>query len=143
MNMAITLGAASRASVGAIGAALALRALFPVAGTLGETAPVGGAGQSFGLEVLLTTMLIVVIFRVSTGAKEKGVMAGAAIGAVVGLEALFGGPISGASMNPARSLGPALVGGQLGALWIYITAPLLAAPVSVLLERSVMPERSG
>jgi aquaporin Z len=83
--------------------------------------------QSFVLEVMLTLILMFVILSVSTGAKEKGLMAGVAIGAVVGLEAMFAGPICGASMNPARSLAPALVSGHLTSLWIYIAGPILGA----------------
>ena len=124
---------------GALGAALALDAIFPASETLGETAPSGGVWQSWTLELIMTTMLIIVILRVATGAKEKGIMAGAAIGAVVAFEALFGGPVSGASMNPARSLGPTLASGRLEFLWIYLTAPMLAAPLSVGLDRLVAP----
>ena len=90
------------------------------------------AVESFVLEVILTFFLMFVILCVSMGAKEKGVMAGAAVGAVVGLEALFAGPISGASMNPARSFGPALVAGHLENIWIYVFAPLLGTYLAVL-----------
>ncbi len=93
--------------------------------------------QSFVLEVVLTAILVFVILSVAIGAKEKGVLAGVAIGATVGLEALFGGPISGASMNPARSLAPALVTGDLSALWLYILAPLAGAAVAVALHAGV------
>ncbi|MCH7910694.1 MAG: aquaporin, partial [Candidatus Hydrogenedentes bacterium] len=87
----------------------------------------GSMFQSFGLEVLLTFMLMFVILNVSTGAMEKGIMAGTAIGGTVAIGALFGGPISGASMNPARSLAPAIVSGELSHLWIYLAAPVLGA----------------
>ena len=76
-------------------------------------------------------MLMFVILNVSTGAKEKGITAGIAIGAVIGLEALFAGPICGASMNPARSLAPALVSGHWQNLWIYLTAPMVGAACGV------------
>ncbi|HEX4591069.1 MAG TPA: aquaporin, partial [Gemmataceae bacterium] len=76
-------------------------------------------------------VLMFVILSVSTGAKEKGITAGIAIGSIIGLEALFAGPISGASMNPARSLAPALVAGRLDSLWVYLTAPVLGAWLSV------------
>lgn len=112
---------------GALLASGVLRLLFPDAPTLGETAPAGTATQSFVLEVILTWILMFVILAVATGSKEQGIMAGAAIGAVVALEALFAGPISGASMNPARSLGPAVVGMRLESLWIYLAAPVLGA----------------
>ncbi len=108
-------------------ASLTLRFLFPENATLGATFPAGSEMQSFILELLLTYFLMLVILQVAHGSKEVGVMAGIAIGAVVGLEALFAGPISGASMNPARSIAPALVSGEMRALWIYIVAPLLGA----------------
>jgi aquaporin NIP len=78
-----------------------------------------------------------VILSVATGAKEKGIMAGVAVGGVIGLEALFAGPICGASMNPARSLAPAVVAGQLDGLWIYLLAPVLGAGLAVLTCRSI------
>jgi aquaporin Z len=78
-----------------------------------------------------------VVLSVSTGSKEKGVLAGVAVGSVIALEALFAGPISGASMNPARSLAPALVSLRLEKLWIYLTAPVLGACVGVLTCRCV------
>lgn len=112
---------------GALLASLTLRFLFPENATLGATQPAGSFEQSFILEVLLTYFLMLVILQVAHGSKEVGVMAGIAIGAVVGLEALFAGPISGASMNPARSIAPAIVSGELQALWIYITAPAAGA----------------
>ena len=118
---------------GAILASCTLRLLFPNHATLGMTLPAGSAMQSFGLELLLTAALMLVILNVSVGAKEKGITAGIAIGAVIGLEAMFGGPICGASMNPARSVAPALVSGNFHSLWIYIAAPvagvLLAVPL--------------
>lgn len=116
---------------GAILASLAVRCLFPAATDLGGTAPAGPAWQSWALEVLLTAFLMFVILSVSAGAAEKGITAGLAIGAVVALEALFAGPVSGASMNPARSLGPAVVSGQTTALWIYLSAPLVGAALAV------------
>lgn len=116
---------------GAIVASVLLRFLFPENVLLGTTVPADAASQSFVLELVLTTMLMLAILSVSTGAKEKGVTAGIAIGAVIGLEAMFAGPISGASMNPARSLGPALVSGHLEHLWIYLTAPVAGALLAV------------
>ena len=97
----------------------------------------GALLQSFILEVILTTILMFVILSVSTGAKEKGLTAGIVVGAVIGLEAMFAGPISGASMNPARSLGPALISLHLGALLIYLLAPVLGAWCGVLACRGV------
>ena len=124
---------------GALLASGLLRALFPTHATLGATLPAGSAGQSFILETVLTALLMFVILNVSTGAKEKGVTAGIAIGAVIMLEAMFAGPICGASMNPARSLAPALVSGNLGAVWIYLLAPVLGAWLAVAGCRGVQP----
>ncbi len=105
--------------------------------TLGATLPAASAFQSFALEVLLGFFLMFVILGVSSGAKEKGLLAGAAVGAIVGLGALVGGPISGGSLNPARSLAPALVSGSLTSLWIYLLAPPLGAVLAVLACRCV------
>jgi aquaporin NIP len=116
---------------GAIGASFTLRVLFPTHATLGTTLPAGSAFQSFGLELLLTTLLMLVILNVSVGAKEKGITAGIAIGGVIALEAMFAGPICGASMNPARSLAPALVSGHFASLWIYLAAPVAGALTAV------------
>jgi aquaporin Z len=87
--------------------------------------------QSFVLELILTFLLMLVILNVSTGAKEKGITAGIAVGAVIALEAMFAGPVSGASMNPARSFAPAVVTMNFAALWIYIAGPLLGAVLAV------------
>lgn len=116
---------------GALFASLLLRLLFPAHPHLGATQPAGPLLQSFILEVVLTLLLMLVILSVSTGAKEKGITAGIAVGSVIAFEALFAGPISGASMNPARSLAPALVSMQFGALWIYLLAPVAGAWMAV------------
>lgn len=108
-----------------------LRFLFPAHPTLGTTLPAGSDMQSFVLELVLTFLLMFVILSVSTGAKEKGITAGIAIGAVIAFEAMFAGKICGASMNPARSLAPALVSGHLEHLWIYIVAPIAGAALAV------------
>jgi|SRR6185312_423162 len=118
--------------LGAIGASVAIRMMFPANDTLGATMPAGDAGQAFGLELVLSLILMFVVLSVSTGSKEKGMLAGVAVGSVIALEALLGGPISGASMNPARSLAPAIVSTRLNSLWIYLIAPILGACVSVL-----------
>jgi aquaporin Z len=118
-------------TVGALVASLLVHALFPDHPTLGATLPAGPSGQSFLLEGVLTLLLMFVILSVSTGAKEKGPLAGVAVGSVIAFEALFAGPISGASMNPARSLAPALVSGHLEHLWVYLVAPLLGACLAV------------
>lgn len=123
--------------LGAVLASLTLRLMFPSHGTLGATLPAGAAMQSFVLELILTLLLMFVILSVSTGAKEKGILAGVAVGSVIALEALFAGPISGASMNPARSLAPALVAWRLDSLWIYLTAPVLGACLGVFACRCV------
>jgi len=123
--------------VGAVLASLALRLLFPTSPTLGATRPAGDAFQFFVLELILTCLLMFVILSVSTGSKEKGVLAGVAVGSVIALEALFAGPISGASMNPARSLAPALVSWRPDGLWVYLTAPTLGACAGVLACRCV------
>lgn len=108
-----------------------LRILFWEQPDLGSTLPSGAWWQSFLFEIVLTAILMYVILNVSTGAKEKGIMAGAAIGAVVALEAMFAGPICGASMNPARSLAPAAMSGAWQFQWIYLAAPVLGAVVAV------------
>jgi len=112
-------------------ASVLLRLLFPDHPTLGTTRPAGPAWQSFVLEAVLTFILMIVILRVSSGPKERGITAGIAVGGVIGLEAMFAGPISGASMNPARSLAPAVVSLQLSSLWIYLAAPLVGALAGV------------
>ena len=117
--------------VGGVGGALALAAIFPAHETLGATLPAGSYAQSFALEVVLTWFLMLVILRVSAGSRETGLLAGVAIGAVVALEACFGGPISGASMNPARSFAPAVVSLHLEHLSLYLAAPVLGALLAV------------
>ena len=116
---------------GALAASLLLRGLFPQHQTLGSTAPAGPALQSLILEIVLTAFLMFVILNVSVGAKERGTTAGIAIGSVIALEALFAGPICGASMNPARSFAPALVSQHLTNLWIYLVAPVMGALIAV------------
>jgi aquaporin NIP len=116
---------------GAFLASGALRFLFPDHPNLGATLPAGAALQSFVLEVILTLLLMFVALSVATGAKERGLMAGVAMGGVVALEALFAGPVCGASMNPARSLAPAVVSGNLEHLWVYLAAPALGACLAV------------
>jgi aquaporin Z len=117
--------------VGAFVASLSLKYLFPQNVNLGATLPAGGDMQSFILEIILTFFLMFVIMNVSSGAQEKGITAGIAIASVVGLEAMFAGPICGASMNPARSLAPAIVSGNLNSLWVYLIAPFIGATIAV------------
>jgi aquaporin Z len=123
--------------IGAFAASAALWAMFGNRAALGATLPAGSAWQSFGLEAVLTGLLMFVILNVSTGPKETGVMAGIAVGGVIGLEAMFAGPICGASMNPARSLAPAVLSGHLAAVWVYLTAPVLGAAIAVPLWKIV------
>lgn len=114
----------------AIGAFLAtglLKFMFPESEGLGGTNPSGDVWQSFILELVMTFMLMLVILFTSQGSKEVGVLAGLAIGGVVLIEALFGGPISGASMNPVRSLSPAVLSGKMYNYWIYFSAPPIGA----------------
>lgn len=117
--------------VGALLASALLRVLFPHNGLLGATIPAGSEFQSFILELVLTFFLMLTILNVSTGAKEKGITAGIAVGSVIALEAMFAGPICGASMNPARSLAPALVSLHLEHLWLYLVAPVIGACLAV------------
>lgn len=135
LPMAAVLPYVGSQVAGAFAASGLLRLLFPGHPTLGLTAPAGPAWQSFVLEAVLTCILMVVILRVSSGPKERGLLAGITVGAVIGLEAMFAGPISGASMNPARSLAPAVVSGEVIGLWIYLSAPFAGALVGVLADR--------
>ena len=125
---------------GALLASGVLRLLFPANIHLGATLPADTAWQSVVLETILTALLMFVILNFCTGAQEKGITAGIAIGSVIALEALFAGPICGASMNPARSLAPALVSGHLEHLWIYLAAPVLGALMAVVACRCVQAE---
>ena len=111
----------------AVAAAALLRGLFPLHADLGGTMPSGDVTQSLILEFVLTFLLMSVIFNVSTGHMEKGIMAGVAVGGTVALASLMGGPVSGAALNPARALGPALVSGKLAHQWIYVVGPVLGA----------------
>jgi aquaporin Z len=117
--------------VGAFIASLVLKYLFPTNEFLGATIPTGTALQSFILEFILTFFLMLVIINVATGSKEQGMFAGLAIGSTVLLEAMFAGPICGASMNPARSLAPAIVSGHTEHLWVYIIATILGAGLAI------------
>jgi aquaporin NIP len=125
---------------GAIIAAAILRGSLGNIAHVGATLPSGSQGQSFLWEVILTFFLMFVILAVATDTRAVGEAAAIAIGATVGLDAMFGGPISGASMNPARSLGPALVSGDLHALWIYLVAPPLGAAAGALAYQFVRGE---
>ena len=113
----------------------ALQALFGRESDAGLTLPHIGIGGSFALEILLTGMLMLLILRVSRGAREEGLTAAIAIGGYVGLAALWAGPACGASMNPVRSLAPALSSQHFDDLWIYLIAPVVGAALAVLLDR--------
>jgi aquaporin NIP len=118
---------------GAIAAALALLAIWPdQPAELGATLPTIGVGGAFVYEAILTAFLMFVIMAVATDTRAVGAAAAIAIGGTVGLDALFGGPVTGASMNPARSLGPALAAGELSDLWIYLAGPVVGAALGAL-----------
>jgi MIP family channel proteins len=119
--------------IGALGAALFLRASLGNVADLGTTQPSGSDAQSLVWEFLMTALLMFVVMAVATDTRAVGEAAAIAVGGTIGLCALFGGPISGASLNPARSIGPAVVSGELDALWIYVAGPLLGATVGALL----------
>ncbi len=125
---------------GAIAAGFTLKFLFPSNELLGTTIPSGTNMQSLILEILLTFLLMFVIMKVAHGSKETGMFAGVAIGSVVALEAMFAGPICGASMNPARSIGPAIASGHLEHLWVYILAPSIGAVLSIILYNYLKEE---
>lgn len=128
--------------LGGLLASLLLRTLFGDVANLGTTMPRGSAGQSFVLEMTLTLILMFVITSVATDERAVGQAAAIAIGGTIGLEALFAGPISGASMNPARSLAPAIVSGTWDGQWLYVAGPALGAIGGVLLYRFVRDETS-
>ncbi|HLO03024.1 MAG TPA: MIP family channel protein [Symbiobacteriaceae bacterium] len=148
-NPAVTLGFASIGAfpwrrvpgylavqiLGAVAASGVLRATFGLVGTLGATLPATTPTHSFVLELILTFFLMLVIMGAAVDAKAVKGFAGLAIGATVGLEAMFGGPISGASMNPVRSFGPALVAGAWAHHWLYWVAPILGALLAAFVYR--------
>lgn len=110
---------------GAISGALLLRATLGDGADLGVTRPSGSDLQAFVWEVVLTFFLMLVITAVATDIRAVGQAAALAIGGTIALASLVGGPISGASMNPARSFGPAIVSGDLTGIWIYAVAPTI------------------
>ena len=130
--------------LGALAAAALLRGSLGDIANVGATLPSGSQAQSFLWELILTFFLMFVIMAVATDTRAVGEAAAIAIGGTVGLDAMFGGPISGASMNPARSIAPALVSGDLHALWLYIAAPIAGAALAALTYqfiRSDVPAR--
>jgi len=128
---------------GASLAALSLLAVWtdkPAA--LGATVPTVGAGSAFAYELVLTAILMFVIMAVATDTRAVGAGAAIAIGGAVGLDALFGGPVTGASMNPARSLGPALAAGEWTDFWLYVAGPVLGAALGGLAYQLVRGEQA-
>ncbi len=125
---------------GAVGGAAVLRALFGAGHGLGATLPAGSAAQSCGLEILLSAVLMFVITAVATDTRAVGELAAVAIGGTVALDALWGGPISGASMNPARSFGPALVAGVWTSQWVYWVGPLVGTCIGAALYQLLRAE---
>jgi aquaporin Z len=129
---------------GALSASLLLRGIFPEHESLGATLPAVSTPRAFVFEIVLAFFLMFVIIHVSVGAKERGLMAGVAVGGgMVALEAMFAGPITGASMNPARSLAPALVAGVFRSLWIYVSAPFIGAALAIFTCRLMRVEECG
>jgi aquaporin Z len=125
---------------GSLAAGLSLKLLFPASPSMGTTNPSGPIMQSFVLEIILTFLLMLVILHTSQGIKEIQQLAGIIIGGMVLLEIIFAGPISGGSMNPARSFGPAIAAGNISTLWIYFVAPVLGASLATLVWRLLKPE---
>ena len=117
---------------GALVAAAILRGSLGNIAHVGATFPSGSDGQAFLWEAILSFFLMFVIMAVATDTRAVGEAAAIAIGGTIGLDAMFGGPITGASMNPARSLGPGIVAGDLRAIWVYLFAPILGAGVAAL-----------
>ncbi|HEY7399204.1 MAG TPA: MIP family channel protein [Gaiellaceae bacterium] len=128
---------------GAVAAAAILRGSLGNHADLGATLPTGSQGQAFLWEVILTFFLMFVIMSVATDTRAVGEAAAIAIGGTVGLDAMFGGPITGASMNPARSIGPALISGNLHALWLYVVAPAVGAAIGALAYQFVRTQPVG
>jgi aquaporin Z len=128
---------------GALLASCALKTIFMDSRDLGITLPSGSWSQSFALEFILSLILMFVIMGVAHDERAEGMMAGVAIGATIALEAVFGGPISGASMNPARSIAPAIVSGNFNFLWIYCVAPLLGTAAGSFLYERIKGDGDG
>jgi MIP family channel proteins len=128
--------------LGALVATALLRASLGNIAHLGATLPSGSQSQSFLWELIMTAFLMFVIMAVATDTRAVGEAAAIAIGGTIALDAMFGGPISGASMNPMRSAGPAIVSGDLHALWLYIVAPLVGASVGALVYQFVRGEHA-
>ncbi len=122
--------------VGGIGAALFLRTLFGTVGALGATLPGSGvsSGTALAMEVVLTAGLVNTILGTASGARNIGTNGAIAVGGYIALAGLWAAPVSGASMNPVRSLAPDLVRGALHTSWIYVVGPLAGAMIGVAFE---------
>ncbi len=127
--------------LGAVAAAALLRASLGNVAHVGATLPSGSQGQSFLWELVMSAFLMFIVLAVATDTRAVGEAAAIAIGGTIGLDAMFGGPVSGASMNPMRSLGPALVSGDLHALWLYFVAPVAGASAGGLAYQFVRGEQ--
>lgn len=125
---------------GALAAAAVLCGSLGNVAHVGATLPSGSQAQSFLWEFILSAFLMFVIMAVATDTRAVGEAAAIAIGGTIGLDAMFGGPISGASMNPARSAGPAIVSGDPHALWLYLVAPVLGTAVGAIVYQYVRGE---
>jgi len=128
--------------VGAVCAAALLRASLGNIAHVGATFPSGSQGQAFVWELVMSAFLMFVILAVATDTRAVGEAAAIAIGGTIGLDAMFGGPITGASMNPMRSLGPGLVSGDLHAIWVYLLAPIVGASIGGIAYQFVRGEQT-
>jgi aquaporin NIP len=126
--------------VGAVSAAELLRGSLGNIANTGATLPSGSVGQAFLWELVMSAFLMFVILAVATDARAVGEAAAIAVGGTIALNVMFGGPVSGASMNPVRSLGPGLVSGNLHAVWVYILAPVVGASAGGLAYQFVRDE---
>lgn len=130
-------------AMGAIAASVAVKALLPESEFIGATLPTIPHNSAFWLEMLLSFFLMITILHISTGSKEIGPVAGLAVGSVILLEAMFAGPLTNASMNPVRSLGPALIGNHWEPMWLYLTAPFAGMALAVLAFRFFVSSKHG
>lgn len=130
-------------AMGAIAASAAVKTLLPKSEFIGATLPTIPHASAFWLELLLSFFLMITILHISTGSKEIGPVAGLAVGSVILLEAMFAGPLTNASMNPVRSLGPALIGNHWEPMWLYLTAPFAGMALAVLAFRFFVPSQRG
>ncbi len=129
--------------IGAIVASVAVKALLPQSDYIGATIPTVTHMSAFWIELLLSFFLMITILQISTGSKEIGPVAGLAVGGVILLEAMFAGPLTNASMNPARSLGPALIGNHWEPMWIYLSAPFVGMALATLIFKFFVPSNNG